>query len=544
MPSSNAADNPGPRGGAPGLPDVVFDPVAALPLLEAIRAPLAIVLDTAQRRIGLASGDLGAARDALAGQGLQSVGVLPPLYPEWLGDRGFLDTHRVRFPYVGGEMALGIATPQMVVALGKAGMLGFLGTAGLAPEAVADGCRRIAGELGPLGISWGANLIHSPDKPGLEERLVDLFLAQGVTRLSASAYMTLRPPVVRYACTGLSRLADGSIGRRHHLFAKVSRAEVARQFMLPPPASMLAQLVSAGALTTVEAELGAQLPLCSDVTVESDSGGHTDFRPMAPLFSVVANLRNRLAREHRFAQPVRLGLAGGLGTPQALAAAFSMGAAYVLVGSVNQSALESGLSTPAKALLGEIGLTDVTAVPAGDMLEVGAKVQVVKKGTLFPAWARLLGELYQRCESIQDIPPKERETLEQKVFRASLDDIWTQTEAYLKRQGETHYQQVMAAPRAQLAALFRWYLGKSSNWARDGLMERRMDFQIWSGPAMGAFNDWVTGSFLEPLENRSVEQIGRNLLEGAAVMLRAQQIRATGFPLPPELCRYRPRPLA
>jgi trans-AT polyketide synthase/acyltransferase/oxidoreductase domain-containing protein len=26
---------------------------------------------------------------------------------------------------------------------------------------------------------------------------------------------------------------------------------------------------------------------------------------------------------------------------------------------------------------------------------------------------------------------------------------------------------------------------------------RRMDYQIWCGPAMGAFNDWVRGSFLE-----------------------------------------------
>jgi hypothetical protein len=28
------------------------------------------------------------------------TGVLPPLYPEWLGDRSFIEVHKTRFPYV------------------------------------------------------------------------------------------------------------------------------------------------------------------------------------------------------------------------------------------------------------------------------------------------------------------------------------------------------------------------------------------------------------------------------------------------------------
>ena len=71
-----------------------------------------------------------------------------------------------------------------------------------------------------------------------------------------------------------------------------------------------------------------------------------------------------------------------------------------------------------------------------------------------------------------------------------------------------------------------------------------MDHQIWCGPAMGAFNQWVKGSFLEPPEARSAVQIARNLLEGAAVVSRAQQLRGFGVPVPPEAFDYRPRPLA
>jgi trans-AT polyketide synthase, acyltransferase and oxidoreductase domains len=39
-----------------------------------------------------------------------------------------------------------------------------------------------------------------------------------------------------------------------------------------------------------------------------------------------------------------IGLAGGMGTPFAVAAAFVMGADYVLTGSVNQACVEAGTS--------------------------------------------------------------------------------------------------------------------------------------------------------------------------------------------------------
>ena len=45
---------------------------------------------------------------------------------------------------------------------------------------------------------------------------------------------------------------------------------------------------------------------------------------------------------------------------------------------------------------------------------------------------------------------------------------------------------------------------------------------------MGAFNDWAAGSFLSRPANRTVVQIALNLLEGAAVVTRAQQLRAAG----------------
>ena len=82
---------------------------------------------------------------------------------------------------------------------------------------------------------------------------------------------------------------------------------------------------------------------------------------------------------HGYACPIRLGAAGGLGEPTAVASAFGLGAAFVLTGSVNQASLESGLSESGRAMLAEAGLADVMMAPAADMFEMGVKVQVLKR---------------------------------------------------------------------------------------------------------------------------------------------------------------------
>ena len=121
-------------------------------------------------------------------EGHPLLGTVPPTYPEWLGDRGFTVAHGVRFPYVAGEMANGIATVELVVAMARAEMLGFFGAAGLSPERVEDAVGRLSRELAGHS-NWGVNLIHSPAEPATEERVAEILLAGGVPRISASAFM-------------------------------------------------------------------------------------------------------------------------------------------------------------------------------------------------------------------------------------------------------------------------------------------------------------------------------------------------------------------
>jgi trans-AT polyketide synthase/acyltransferase/oxidoreductase domain-containing protein len=469
------------------------------------------------------------------------VASLPPVYPEWLGSAAFLGAHRVRFPYVSGAMAHGIASRRLVVSMARAELLAFFGAAGLSPSDVEANVVAIEEEVRDVGASWGSDLIHSPHDPALEDRLVDLYLHHRVRRVSASAFMRLTPAVVRYACTGLSLGPDGSIRRVNHLFAKLSRSETARLFMSPAPTEITAALVRAGALSPSEAELGARVPLAEDITFEADSGGHTDNRPMTALLPTLIALRDELQGVHGYSRPVRVGAAGGVGTPGAVAAAFGMGAAYAMTGSVNQSTVEAATSDTAKEMLAAAEPTDVAMAPSPDMFELGVKVQVLKRGTLFASRATLLRELYRAHTGIEDIPAETVARIEREIFQQPLSEVWDQTRRYFELHGPDQVDRAEKDPKHKMALVFRWYVGLGSHWAIRGVPERKLDYQLWCGPAMGAFNRWVRGTFLADLRHRSVVQVALNLLEGAAVFTRAQQLRSFGLPVPDGAFDYSPK---
>jgi PfaD family protein len=510
---------------------------------QTVREAAHIVHEGGEGRLGLALGGEVLARAPAADPNcFPLIASLPPLYPEWLGDRSFGEVHGLRFPYVGGAMANGIATAHLVSEMAKAGFLAFFGAAGLSLDRVERALHELQAQLHDL--PWGSNLIHSPNEPELEEAVADLYIRQNVRRVSASAYMALTPAIVRYACTGLRRGPSGGIERRHHVFAKISRPEVARLFLEPPPQPILRSLVERGSLSAQEAELASQLPLAEDITVEADSGGHTDNRPLTALFPTIVALRDQVAAARGYPRPIRIGAAGGLGTPQGIAAAFSMGAAYVLTGSVNQACVESGLSQAGREMLAQATVADCIMAPAADMFEQGVEVQVLQRGSMFAVRARKLHELYRSHSSLESISDTERARVEKQLLRATFEEAWQSTESFWMDRDPGQVERARRDPKHKMALVFRSYLGLASRWANRGELERRADFQIWCGPAMGAFNAWVAGSFLEAPERRTVVQVARNLMEGAAVVQRAQMLRSFGLAIPAAAFDFRPRPLA
>ncbi len=455
---------------------------------------------------------------------------------EQLGDPAFCADLGLRYPYLGGSMAKGISSAAMVEELGRAGMLGFFGAAGLPFSTVEAAVDRLTGVDFPCGF----NLIHSPHEPDLEKALAELYIHKGVRLVEASAFLALTLPLIRYRTHGIHRLADGTIVTPNRIIAKVSREELAEKFFSPPPEKFLQELVAEGALTAEQAELAARIPLAQDVTAEADSGGHTDNRPALALFPTIQSVAVRMQTKHGYAVKLRAGLGGGIATPAAAAAAFAMGAAYIMTGSVNQACVESGTSDEVRQMLAETRQADVSMAPAADMFEMGVTVQVLKRGTMFPMRAAKLYEIYRTCSGLDSIPAAERDKLEKTLFQAKLSDIWQNTRTYFLTRDPRQVERAERDPKHLMALVFRWYLGQAAHWAKDGETTRRVDYQVWCGPAMGAFNEWAAGSFLEAPAQRTVATVALNILFGAARLTHATILRYQGAQLPPEATHIQP----
>lgn len=452
---------------------------------------------------------------------------IQPLAPERLGSAEFRRDFGLRYACVSGAMYRGIASTALVIAMGRAGCMGFFGSAGLSLERVEQAIQELQAALGTQ-TPFGMNLLHDLNRPETEDALVDLFLQRGIRFIEASAFMQMTPALVRYRAKGLRREADGTITRLHRVVGKVSRPEVAQSFLSPAPERLLEQLVAARKLTPEEAQLARAVPMADALTVEADSGGHTDQGVAFALLPAMMSLRDRLARALPQGPRVHLGAAGGIGTPQAAAAAFMMGADYIVTGSINQCTVESGASDAMKALLQEAGVQDTTTAPAGDMFELGARVQVLRRGLFFPARANKLYELYRQHESLDTLDAKTRNQLETKYFKRSLEQVFEETQAYFRTRAPEELEKARGNPKHKMALVFRWYFAYSTRLALAGDPEGRVDYQIHCGPALGAFNAWVKGTDLEPWQNRGVARITAKLLSDTASFLE-EKIASLGM---------------
>lgn len=466
-------------------------------------------------------------------------GILPALEVANMGTGDFCEAYKLKYPYMTGAMANGIASADLVIAMGRAGMLGSFGAAGLRKDRLEKEIQKIQEELGDA--TFCMNLIHSPAEEKMERDAVELYIEKGIKVVEASAFIELTPHIIRYRASGLRLLPNGSIEKRHKVIAKISREEVATKFMQAPNPEMLRPLVEAGWITKFQAKLAAKVSVADDITVEADSGGHTDNRPLVGLFPAIQALKHALSEDFSYVKEVRIGAAGGIGTPFAANAAFAMGASYIVSGSINQSSLEAGTSEHVKKLLAEASATDVKMAPAADMFEMGVELQVLKRGSMFAMKAKKLHEYYRKYTSLEQIPLSERQKLESQVFKKPIDQIWKETQEYFSKRDPEQIIRAQKHPKRKMALVFRWYLGLSSFWAISGTADRKVDYQIWCGPSMGSFNKWVENTHLARPDQRKVADIAKHILLGAAYESRVQHLRQLEYPYAHQLRSYRPK---
>lgn len=446
--------------------------------------------------------------------------------PEALGSTRFRRDYGIRYAYVAGGMYKGIASKELVVAMARSGLLAYFGSGGLETPEIEAAIRSIQSQL-DTGQTYGVNFLRTPDRPEHELRLVDLFLALGVRNIEAAGFTNVTPSLVAFRLKGVKRAPDGAVEVPNRCLAKVSRLEVGARFMEPAPVEMVRQLVATGRLSASEADLGATVSMADEVCAEADSGGHTDGGSALALVPAMLSLRNESMEKYRYHKVIVVGAAGGIGTPAAAAAAFTMGADFVLTGSVNQCTAEAGTSASVKDLLQEIGIHDTGYAPAGDMFELGAKVQVVKKGVFFPARANKLYELYLCRNSLDDIDPKTRAQLETKYFGRSFAEVWEETKGYYRRVSPKVIEAAEERPKQKMALVFKWYFMHSGQLAIQGARDQ-LDYQIPCGPALGAFNNWVKGTPLESWRNRHTADIAERIMKGAAELLTSRLSELTG----------------
>ncbi|MCG8379989.1 MAG: PfaD family polyunsaturated fatty acid/polyketide biosynthesis protein [Proteobacteria bacterium] len=469
------------------------------------------------------------------------LGIAPKQTINALGDQLFCQDYRVSYPYMTGSMANGIASVKLVKAIANAGMLASFGAAGLSLNEIENAIKELQSSLGDNPYCF--NLIYSPNEKGHEQAVVDLYIKYGVKLVETSAYMKLTLPVIKYRVTGIHKNSKGNIVVPNRIIAKASRIELAEKWFSPPPKKSLNQLIEQGEITTEEAELAQHIPMAQDLTVEADSGGHTDNRPVITLLPTILALRDQIQSIYKYKDKLRVGAAGGISTPASALGAFAMGAAYVVTGTVNQACKESGSSDIVREMLAEAEQADVTMAPAVDMFEMGVKLQVLKRGTMFAMRGNKLYDIYKQYSSIEAIPEAEKTKLEKTIFKMTMEEVWQNTEEFFNDRDPSQVEKAKKNPKHKMALIFRWYLGLSSRWANAGVEERKVDYQVWCGPAMGAFNEWTKDTFLSEPKSRDAVTVAMNILFGAAVLNRIHVIQKQGVELPVELTKFKPMQL-
>ncbi|MFJ9843657.1 ACP S-malonyltransferase [Kitasatospora sp. NPDC101155] len=411
---------------------------------------------------------------------------------EALGARTFRERYGLRRAYVLGSMYGGVSGPELVRAATKAGLLAFLGTGGLA---LAEVERRVC-EL-DLGGAHGVNVLHHPGAPEQEAALIDLLLRHGVTLAEVSGFPGVTEHLVRF------RLKGGRI------LAKVSRTDVAAAFLAPPPAPLVARLLAAGAVTEAEAAAAASRPMADDLCVAADGGWLCTGADPLTLLPAVLRLRDAIAPP---GPRVHVGCAGGIGTPEAAATAFLLGADFVLTGSVNQCSVEAATSDRVKDLLQQADEYDVDTAPSPYQFELGVRARFLKRGLFFPARASALHELWRRNTTPADLDEATRTRILERYLGGE----------YRPPTGPRTTPAPGTGARSEAAQPLRRYFDRGLRLALAGDPDHTVDYLVHCGPAMGAFNQAVAGTELEPWRARTVEAVGEVLMAGAAAHVTAR----------------------
>ena len=173
----------------------VFEQAALSALTSRFREQCMVVSHPEISAVGVA---VGSGQWTTAGDGYPVIAILPPTFPEWLGNRSFTQRHGCRFHMCRVRWLMVLPLPIWWNRLCIWGAWGSFGAAGLSVERVSTALDRLQ-TVFPDALSWGSNLIHSPNEPQLEARLQTFTYNGGPTCVGGCVYET--EPVYIEVCT-------------------------------------------------------------------------------------------------------------------------------------------------------------------------------------------------------------------------------------------------------------------------------------------------------------------------------------------------------
>jgi trans-AT polyketide synthase/acyltransferase/oxidoreductase domain-containing protein len=165
-----------------------------------------------------------------------------------------------------------------------------------------------------------------------------------------------------------------------------------------------------------------------------------------------------------------------------------------------------------------MGMQDTASAPAGDLFELGARVQVLKKGVSFSVRANRLHDLWRRHGEWEEIDPPTRAKVERECFGRGFERVY---EEVISRTSAQEIERAERDGRHKMALVFRWYFDHATRLALSGAPDKA-NYQVQCTPALGAFNQWVKGTPLEPWSLRHADLIADAILDGAAGVLNRQ----------------------
>jgi NAD(P)H-dependent flavin oxidoreductase YrpB (nitropropane dioxygenase family) len=250
-------------------------------------------------------------------------------------------------------MAGGPSTPELVVAAGRAGSLGFLAGGYKAPDA-------LAGQISAVraaGVAFGVNLFAPNPVP--------------IDPAEFRRYATALGPVARAYEIDLTDAEpvedDDHWAEKIALLLADPVPVVSFTFGLPDPDVVTAlqgkgTYVIQSVTSADEARRAAAARVDAVVVQAPAAGGHS--ATLTPDRIPKDNPLTALLSAVRSAVPVPLIAAGGLATPEDVAAALGAGAAAAMVGTLLLRAPESGASAPYKAALADPARTETVLTRA------------------------------------------------------------------------------------------------------------------------------------------------------------------------------------